>query len=211
VIDYRGLRESRAPHVNYFVNSVAATRAHRRFLHRLVARVPGILGEHVGITASDSIKGYVAWGGPPGDPSIDGTVVPSAPAGSLMFTPDISLAALKEMRRRYGERVYGRYGFVDAFNPNNDWVDPDVIGISVGITLLSVENLRSQGVWRWFYAERGSAACHQGPSGWREVYRCHEATRSLLTSLGAESGVTLGVQSTSYLRPNRPSGNGRQS
>jgi hypothetical protein len=54
------------------------------------------------------------------------------------------------MRRKYGGRVYGRYGFVDAFNPNTGWVDPDVIGISVGITLLSAENLRSQGVWRWF-------------------------------------------------------------
>ena len=43
-----------------------------------------------------------------------------------------------------------RYGFVDAFNPNTGWVDSNVIGISVGITLQSAENLRSQGVWRWF-------------------------------------------------------------
>jgi hypothetical protein len=54
------------------------------------------------------------------------------------------------MREQFGERVYGRYGFTDAFNPNNGWVNPDVIGIDVGITLLSAENLRTGNVWRWF-------------------------------------------------------------
>ncbi len=44
----------------------------------------------------------------------------------------------------------GRYGFADAFNPNNGWVNPDVIGIDVGITLLSAENLRTGKVWQWF-------------------------------------------------------------
>ena len=38
-----------------------------------------------GITASDARKGYKAWGGPPHDPQVDGTVVPCAAAGSLMF------------------------------------------------------------------------------------------------------------------------------
>ena len=96
------------------------------------------------------MKGYVAWGGPPRHPDIDGTVVPSAAGGSLMFAPDITVAALRAMRERFGERVYGRYGFADAFNPNNDWVNPDVIGINLGIMLLSAENLRSGNVWRWF-------------------------------------------------------------
>jgi hypothetical protein len=71
----------------------------------------------------------------------------------LMFTPDICLAALLSMRARSGEpggSIWGRYGFVDAFNPNTGWVDQDVIGINAGITLLSSENLRSGSVWRWF-------------------------------------------------------------
>jgi hypothetical protein len=42
------------------------------------------------------------------------------------------------------------YGFADAFNPNNGWVNPDVIGINLGIMLLSAENLRTGHVWRWF-------------------------------------------------------------
>ena len=67
-----------------------------------------------------------------------------------MFTPEISLAALKEMRARYGDKIYGRYGFVDAFNPLTNWINPDVIGIDVGITLISAENLRTGFVWREF-------------------------------------------------------------
>ena len=67
-----------------------------------------------------------------------------------MFTPDISLPALRAMKEKFGERIYGRYGFVDAFNPNTGWVGPDVIGIDVGITLLSAENLRTGRIWSWF-------------------------------------------------------------
>jgi hypothetical protein len=54
------------------------------------------------------------------------------------------------MRRRFGDRIYGRYGFADAFHPTDGWVNPDVIGIDLGITLLSAENLRTGRVWQWF-------------------------------------------------------------
>jgi hypothetical protein len=149
-VDFRGRREEQGQRIDYFANSVAATRAHRAFCIELGKEFPGYTENVWGITASDSAKGYVAWGGPPRDPAIDGTVVPCASAGSLMFTPDISLAALRTMREKFGGRIYGRYGFADAFNPNNGWVNPDVIGIDLGITLLSAENLRSGNVWRWF-------------------------------------------------------------
>ena len=67
-----------------------------------------------------------------------------------MLAPQICLPALMEMRRTFGERIYQRYGFVDAFHPANGWTDRDVIGIDTGITLLSAENLRSGKVWSWF-------------------------------------------------------------
>lgn len=153
-VDYRGRRERQPPHIDYFQNSITATRAHRAFCIDLSEEFPGYSENVWGITASDSIRGYVAWGGPPRDPHIDGTVVPSAAAGSLMLAPDICLPALRAMRERFGERIYGRYGFVDAFNPATGWVDPDVIGINVGITLLSAENLRTGNVWRWFMRNR---------------------------------------------------------
>ena len=153
-VDFRGRRESKEPRVDYFENSVIATRAHRQFCLDLAKEFPAYSENIWGITASDGAKGYLAWGGPPRHPRIDGTVVPCAAGGSLMFAPDITLPALREMRERFGEKIYLRYGFVDAFNPNNGWVNPDVIGIDVGVTLLSAENLRTGNVWRWFMRNR---------------------------------------------------------
>src|SRR5207248_2644526 len=131
-----------------------ATLAHRLFCLDLAKEFPGYGPNVWGISASDSIKGYVAWGGPPRDQAIDGTVVPYAAAGSLMFTPKLAVAALRTMRAKYDAQIYGKYGFADAFNPNTGWVDSDVIGIDLGITLLSAENARTGNVWRWFMRNR---------------------------------------------------------
>ena len=67
-----------------------------------------------------------------------------------MFAPDICIPALRTMLVKYGKEIYGRYGFADAFNPTTGWVSQYVIGIDVGITMLSDENLRTGGVWKWF-------------------------------------------------------------
>jgi hypothetical protein len=151
-VDFRSRRERYANFdVNYFENSVAATYAQRQFTIDVLSKEFPLYSTNIwGLTASDSAKGYVAWGAPPRHEAIDGSVVPCAPAGSLMFAPEITLPALKEMKARYGDVIYGRYGFADAFNPHTGWVNQDVIGIDVGITLLSAENLRSENVWRWF-------------------------------------------------------------
>ena len=153
-IDYRDRRELRGDHIDYFENSISATLAHRAFCINLSYEFPAYGPNMWGITASDSAKGYLAWGGPPRDIAIDGTVVPSAAGGSLMFTPDFSVAALRTMREKYGDKVYSRYGFVDAFNPGTGWVDSDVIGINVGIVLLSAENARTGNIWHWFMENR---------------------------------------------------------
>lgn len=149
-INYRNWRETKGDRIDYFENSVQATLAHRAFCVNLAHDFPAFGPNVWGITASDSAKGYLAWGGPPRDPQIDGTIVPSAAGGSLMFTPELSVAALRTMREKYGQKVYGKYGFIDAFNPNSGWVDSDVIGINAGIILLSAENARTGNVWSWF-------------------------------------------------------------
>jgi hypothetical protein len=149
-VDYRDRRESKGDRIDYFENSVKATLAHRAFCMNLAHDFPAFGPNLWGISASDSAKGYLAWGGPPRDPEIDGTVVPSAAGGSLMFTPGLALAALRTMREKYGDRIYGKYGFVDAFNPKTSWIDSDVIGINIGIILLSAENAVTGNVWRWF-------------------------------------------------------------
>jgi hypothetical protein len=149
-IDYRNRRETRGDKIDYFQNSINATLAHRKFCADLAYEFPAFGPNVWGITASDSAKGYLAWGGPPRDPSIDGTIVPSAAGGSVMFTPELSTAALRTMQEKYGDKIYGRYGFIDAFNPATGWYDTEVIGINVGIILLSAENARTGNVWRWF-------------------------------------------------------------
>ena len=149
-IDFRERRETKGDRIDYFENSVQATLAHRAFCINLAHEFPAFGPNVWGITASDSAKGYLAWGGPPRDPEIDGTLVPSAAGGSLMFTPELAVAALRAMNDKYGAKIYGRYGFVDAFNPGSGWVDTDVIGINAGIILLSAENARTGNVWRWF-------------------------------------------------------------
>ena len=149
--DFAGKRDR---YTDYFENSVRATKAHRLFCFNLKSRFPEFSEDLWGITASDSAKGYRAWGGPPEHGKLDGTLVPCAAAGSIPFLPDETEHTLKKMRERFGEKVWKRYGFIDAFNPHTNWFDPDVIGIDVGITMLMAENFRSRFVWKTFNGDR---------------------------------------------------------
>ncbi|MBV9769580.1 MAG: hypothetical protein JOZ32_08420 [Bryobacterales bacterium] len=148
-IDFRNRRDR--GFIDFFRNSVNATRANRQY--SLSLDLPSTFGPEIwGITASDGPKGYRIYGEIKAFDPEDGTVAPAAAAGSLMFTPDISIPALKAIRERYADQVFGRYGFVDGYNPTLKWFDTDVLGIDVGITLLSAENLLTGNVWRWFMA-----------------------------------------------------------
>jgi len=148
--DLRGLRDDYA---NYFCNSQLATLAQRQWcIDELSKRFPTYGPNAWGITASDSAHGYVGWGGPPQQGEIDGTIVPCAAAGSLVFQPRLCLDALEAMRKNYGDKGYVKYGFVDAFNPATGWYDSDVIGIDLGPTALMAENCRTGFVWRTFMA-----------------------------------------------------------
>src|SRR5690348_6409004 len=106
--DFRGKRDKYA---DYFQNSITATEVHRRFCLELGKQFPDYNEDLWGITASDSANGYVVWGGPPIVGPIDGTVVPSAPGGSLTFLPQATLRVLKNIRSRY-PAAYTQYGFV---------------------------------------------------------------------------------------------------
>ena len=143
------LRDGPPYSIDYFQNSVTATYAHRALCLSLRSMYPNYSENLWGVTASDSDIGYVIWGDPLSRRDIDGTVVPCAAGGSLMFAPEICLPTLRYMYDQFAEYIYGRYGFVDAFNPQTLWVNPDVVGIDVGITLLSAENLRTKNVWKW--------------------------------------------------------------
>ncbi len=144
--DFRGKRDRYA---DYFQNSAIATDVHRRFCVELASQFPTYSDDLWGITASDSDKGYVIWGGPPAVGPIDGTVVPSASAGSLPFLPQPTMRVLRNIRARYGQ-AWCQYGFVNAFNPLKNWYDNEVVGIDTGITMLMAENARTGFVWNTF-------------------------------------------------------------
>src|SRR5262249_53983761 len=107
----------------------------------------------------------------------DGTIAPTAAAGSIVFAPEIVVPALLSMRDAYGERVFARYGFLDALNPTLKtpvavhhgrvdpalgWFDTDYLGIDAGPIVAMIETLRSDLVWRTMrrdpYVRRGLRA-----------------------------------------------------
>ena len=137
-------------YADYYQNSILATEAHRRFCLDLSNQYSDYSNDLWGITASDSVNGYVVWGGPPATGPIDGTVVPCATGGSLPFLPKETIQVLHTIRSKYGNHGWSRYGFVDAFNPLTNWYDNDVIGIDTGITMIMAENARSGFVWDTF-------------------------------------------------------------
>ena len=80
----------------------------------------------------------------------------------MPFAPEIVLPALNAMQSRYGERLFQKYGFIDAFNPTfaqsglkpesgsvheNGWFSDDYLGIDQGPIVLMIENHRSGLVW----------------------------------------------------------------
>ena len=134
-------------YTNYFENSIKATRAHKAFC---LSMPKWYSEDYWGISASDYQGGYTAWGGPPPQGPIDGTVVPNAAAGSLAFVPKDCLHVLRAMKDKWGARAWGRYGFTDAFHPAANWYDPDVLGIDQGISVIMAENLRSGLIWETF-------------------------------------------------------------
>jgi len=138
-------RERADRFANYYDNSTRATEAHRLYCIDLSREFPWYGPDMWGVTASDSPTGYRVWGSPANPP--DGTLVPCAAGGSLVFLPEMCARVLHNIHARYG-RAWSRYGFVDAFHPKEKWYSKYVLGIDAGIMLLMAENLRGGSVWR---------------------------------------------------------------
>ncbi len=178
-IDFRGIRDAymRQQDLDYFENSRRAVYAQQAYA---VANPMGWAGygpRCFGLSASDgpldgtlAIDGrsrefhtYWARGASFTGVNDDGTLSPSAVAGSIAFTPQIVLPALINIRETYGKHLFSEYGFLDAYNPTLKlpvdahhgqvdpqlgWFDTDYLGIDQGPILAMVENYRSGLVWR---------------------------------------------------------------
>ena len=87
------------------------------------------------------------------------------------------------MKQRYGDKIYLKYGFVDAFNPSG-WANPDVLGIDVGPTVLMAENCRSAFVWKTFMSCPEAQASLKA-AGFRPVAATDDVPTSSLTAAPA--------------------------
>ncbi len=149
--DFRGIQDAymRARDLDYFENSRRATLANRAYAIDNPKNYPHY-GENIwGLTASDVPTGYAARGAPPAQ-NDDGTIAPTAAGGSFPFTPEESLAALREMYKQYRTQIWWYYGFRDAFNPPAQWFASAHLGIDQGPIVLMIENHRTGAIWEKF-------------------------------------------------------------
>lgn len=144
------LREKNDGFMDYFENSKLATLAQKAYASDHQSKYKAFSEGLWGLTASLSPDGYKAYGTPPGGEKVDGTIAPTAAASSIVFTPKESIAAMQRMYELYGSKIWGRYGFSDAFNPDRNWYAKDVLGIDQGPILLMIENFRTGLVWKEF-------------------------------------------------------------
>ncbi|MEW6045068.1 MAG: glucoamylase family protein [Bacillota bacterium] len=142
------LRHVEDAYANYFNNAAAATRHNRRFSLRQRDRYKTYEPDIWGLSASDGPAGYRAYGA--SENNHDGTIAPYASIASIPFTPELSLKAIRTMLERYGPLIWGKYGFVSAFNGDEDWYSTEFIGIDQGDLLLMIENYRTGLIWRYF-------------------------------------------------------------
>lgn len=99
-----------------------------------------------GLTASDTYNGYTA-----SSPSNDvGTIAPTAAIGSMPYTPAESMQALKFFYYKLGDKLWGAYGFNDAFNLSQNWFDSQTLAIDQGPIMVMIENYRSGLLWNLF-------------------------------------------------------------
>ena len=171
-IDFRGIQDAymRDRGIDYFENSRRATISQRAYAIDNPGRWNDYGPNVWGLTACDgpadvTIDGrtyhtYTARGATQDTIVDDGTIAPTAAISSIAFTPEISIAAMEEMQRRYGPALYRQYGFADSFNPtyrgtskygtvdpNLGWFDVDYLGIDQGPIVIMIENHRSGLVW----------------------------------------------------------------
>jgi hypothetical protein len=99
-----------------------------------------------GLTSSDGNEGYAAH-----DPKIDrGVIAPAAALGSMPYTPELSMRALRHFYFNLGDRLWRKYGFVDAFNPGADWYSDQHLAIDQAPIIVMIENHRTGLLWRLF-------------------------------------------------------------
>lgn len=163
-IDFRGIADKymKEKGIDYFENSRRATYVQRQYATENPKGWTGYDSLCWGVTASDGppdkynfdgkkFLGYAGRGtsGPEYNYFDDGTIAPYASLSSLPFAPEIVLPTIKSLNKKLGKKLWGKYGYYDAFNLTAKWFDDDFLGIDEGPMLIMIENFRTGLVWNY--------------------------------------------------------------
>lgn len=155
-VDFRNKVDRKG--VDWFQNSVIASKASRQYSIDHADQYKTFGPDSWGLTASKGPNGYKGYGSPPsGEPGVnnqnstDGTIAPAGAAGSIVFTPKASIAAMENYYENY-PKLWGKYGFKGAYNLDVSpaWYSNGFTAINKGISLLMIENYESGFVWKWY-------------------------------------------------------------
>lgn len=152
-IDFRDKEDNNG--INWFENSKKATIANREYCIENSKKFNTYGKDAWGLTACVGPNGYSGeYGAKPSladvDKHNDGTITPSGPAGSIVFTPELSIKALENFYNNF-PKTWGKYGFIDGYNlEKEEWYSKEVIGIDKGISMLMIENYLTQLIWNTF-------------------------------------------------------------
>ena len=142
-INPNGLKDQYA---DYFIQNKNHTLINRAYCIANPKAYAGYSENCWGLTASDNDKGYSAH-----SPSNDlGTIAPTAALSAMPYTPEESMQALHFFYYKLGDRLWGKYGFYDAFNLSANWVDSQNIAIDQGPIIVMIENYRTGLLWKHF-------------------------------------------------------------
>jgi len=101
-----------------------------------------------GLTASYSVNFYAAHS--PGEKNDLGVISPTAALSSFPYTPKESMDALKHFYYILGNKIWGEYGFYDAFSEQFSWYPQKYLAIDQGPVVVMMENYRTGLLWDLF-------------------------------------------------------------
>lgn len=142
-LDPRTLQDTYA---NYWTQNVNHSLINHAYVVDNPGKFVGYSDENWGLTASDNHEGYSAH-----SPTNDlGVITPTAALSSFPYTPAESMKALKFFYYTVGDRLWGDYGFYDAYNPTEAWVASSYLAIDQGPIIVMIENYRTGLLWDLF-------------------------------------------------------------
>jgi hypothetical protein len=145
-LDPRNLSDNYA---NYWTQNVNQSMINWAYCNANPKHHVGYSSSSWGLTASDNPWGYNAH-----SPTNDlGVITPTAAVSAIAYTPVQSMAAIRHFYYILGDKLWGQYGFYDAFDANEGWWADSYLAIDQGPIICMIENHRSSLLWDLFMSD----------------------------------------------------------